>query len=795
MNDNRAEKKEQEAKNAANNTENIRNAADVAIASKNPYGVAAGTAEKIADAITGGKASEIAGSAMAKGNGLTGPFGKQNQNLMNNLNESGLGNKAGKVARMSNGFGGEPNNKGSQLAKQPTGNNMDTIGRGRNEPSSSLNKAGARPGTANSNEPSSTDNDQSRDSEEKDTTPRIAGIGAFGRQPREKEKEDKKDKNKETETDNTYKIVGSTTKRLIIFITLPLTVFILFVMLFATFTAVFGGSFEDALGASKASGEDLGTAEFLDGGTQEALDYYDRINSVKLEFQAQGKSFEANEVASVFHILRENGADLDYNEITEDKIREVANAMFSGNTYDQEHYKQELATRIIPKYLPRKTDGEIEDIVSEIDQYISDYNDYTEKAENSSFDYSPYGTGCSSGGNCQYDIKGFYINNKNISKSMQIDNIKVRLMQCGSPYGNGNDNTPINQDLVNFEDYVAGVAYAKLGDGLPIEAYKAQMVLARSFALARPTAVGNSNGKKLSQENGQWVLQISSCVSDQVYCDIDKGCSYMGGGDGQGGWVASGTIIPGAVRTKSALPGNSNLRKAMASTKGEVITNDQGYIIESSHNSSQQSTLVNMANNGSDYKQIIFKLIPNAKNIDKMTCNSSINCKVSTGEYANWKQCGASWSGVRVGSSGNNICGIGCLVTSVSMLIAKSGVQTIPNFNPGTFVEHLNAHGGFTGGNLLWARVSSAAPSFVWQGKIGLRGLSLTQKFDKIKHELDAGGYLVCEVKGNTGQHWVAVDSVNGSQIVMLDPGSNANYMWQEYSWSNTSECSVFKVR
>ena len=44
------QRKAQEQRNAANNAENIRNAADVAIASKVPHAVAAGAAEKLSSA-------------------------------------------------------------------------------------------------------------------------------------------------------------------------------------------------------------------------------------------------------------------------------------------------------------------------------------------------------------------------------------------------------------------------------------------------------------------------------------------------------------------------------------------------------------------------------------------------------------------------------------------------------------------------------------------------------------------------------------------------------------------------
>ena len=779
------QKKAQEQRNAANNTQAVRNAADVAIASKNPYAMAAGGAVKAADKVTGGKASEAIGKGLAKGNQLAGPAGKQAQKALNGISESGLGDKAGKAARMYNGMKGGPN-QGSQLAKQPTGNNMDTIGRGRDEPSSSLNNAHVQPGTANGNQPEG--------EKKEEETPRIAGIGPFGKQPGDK-KEDNNQQQSGGESDEPFNFMGSREKRIVIALTVPFVglLFIVLIMVAAVST-LFGGNFEDALGAAKASGEDLGVSEFYDGGTKESLEYYDRINNVKLAFQAQGKSFDSTDIAAVFHVLMENGANLEYKDITEDKITEVANAMFTGSTYDKDHFKDELAKNILPKYLPKKTDGEISDLVDEIDQYVKDYNEYIEKKEESYANYA--GVGCSSGGSCQYDIKGFYVNSRNVSKSMQISNLKVRLMQCGSPYGNGNDNTPISQDLVDFEDYVGGVAYAEIGDGQPIEAYKAQLVMARSFALARPTAMGNSAGKKLSQENGGWVLQIASCVSDQVFCNIDQGCSYMGGGDGQGGYVVSGTNASGASKTRGPLPANSPLRSAMAATQGEVLTNSQGYIIGAGYNSSTQNNIISLAKSGLDYKQILFKKYGNAKNIDKMSCSGSTNCRLSTGDYANWKQCGASWSGVPMSNSGSTICGIGCLVTSVSMLIAKSGVPTnIGDFNPGTFVQYLNSNGGFaTGGNFIWGSATGVAPGLKYQGKIGLSGMSQQNKLNSIKQALDSGAYMTCEVKGNTGQHWVAVDSVQGNSVIMLDPGSNSNNMWQQYNWANTSECAVYRV-
>ena len=55
---------------------------------------------------------------------------------------------------------------------------------------------------------------------------------------------------------------------------------------------------------------------------------------------------------------------------------------------------------------------------------------------------------------------------------------------------------------------------------------------------------------------------------------------------------------------------------------------------------------------------------------------------------------------------------------------------------------------------------------------------------------------MVAEVKGATlnNQHWVAVDNVTNSTVVMLDPGSNETDMWREYDWNNTSQFIYFKA-
>ena len=136
------------------------------------------------------------------------------------------------------------------------------------------------------------------------------------------------------------------------------------------------------------------------------------------------------------------------------------------------------------------------------------------------------------------------------------------------------------------------------------------------------------------------------------------------------------------------------------------------------------------------------------------------------------------------------------LATSISMLIAKSQVETTVDgdFNPGSFVKRLNQTGGFSGALLNWSAVSNAAPNFKFVQKISVAGQSKTQKLQQIRNLVNQGYYVVVEVKGNTGEHWVAVDSVDGDKVTMMDPGSQATDMWNRYNWSNTSTVAYFRV-
>lgn len=178
---------------------------------------------------------------------------------------------------------------------------------------------------------------------------------------------------------------------------------------------------------------------------------------------------------------------------------------------------------------------------------------------------------------------------------------------------------------------------------------------------------------------------------------------------------------------------------------------------------------------------------------------NSVIYGINSGEYTNWRQKDAMWSNIRIGNTNSTIGDIGCLVTSIAILIEKSGVDTnsIIPFNPGTFVEVLNNNGGFDSkGNLYYAPINKVVPNFKYVGNIVLRNKSKEEKLATISKYLNDGYYLTVEVKGATpgNQHWVAVIGIDANNVIMVDPATNHTVMWNAYEWSKTSQFNYFKA-
>ena len=90
-------------RNIANNTNNVRVAADVATKTANPYAKAAGLAVKATDKMSGGKASEKIGKAMDSYMKSQGLKGKMMQAALNKMSESGTTNRIASAMNAKNG--------------------------------------------------------------------------------------------------------------------------------------------------------------------------------------------------------------------------------------------------------------------------------------------------------------------------------------------------------------------------------------------------------------------------------------------------------------------------------------------------------------------------------------------------------------------------------------------------------------------------------------------------------------------------------------------------------------------
>lgn len=723
-----------------NNTQNVKNAADIAIASKNPYAMAAGAAVKAADKLTGGKSSEMLGKGLTDTINKM-PNGKKLQKKLNKVNESGMGDKAGQAARLASGD-----------ASNATSAGTDTAGKQQKSSGTLLPKS------------------------------KILGD--------KKEKDGKGDN--ASENAGAVSAYGKVLLKKALPIVLPIFAFFFLLLLTATlFSGTYAGDMDDALGASDAAGEQTDGNDYT-ASSKEAKEFYERINDVKLEMQSEGKTVKAVRVAAVYHIINYYDPSVDYDDMSKSKIKEIAESMFDGNTYNEETFKNNLVNDIFVDYFPEYSKSKREILAEEVINYAKNYESMVDK-------YGPSST-CAAQGTCTYKIKGFNTGKGTIAKEMNASNIKVRLMTCGD-LGRGK---PIpGEELVDFEKYVTGVVYAEIGPGNNSEAYKAQAIAARTYALVRPKAMNGAFGLKLEEENGQTILQIRNCTEDQVYCDPDQGCSTSvsaGSADKSGATIFSGAHTK-SVTIKDKLPEDSDLRTAVSSVMGQVLVDNNGYLINSGYTSVNQNKWKKDAAAGLDYKQILISHYAVANKVAENSCNinGSTSCSIlSSGPYANWKQYEGAWVSVPIGSSGKTIKNIGCLVTSISMLVAKSGQPTTitGDFNPGTFVQALNRLGGFTGnGSLNWGTVTSIVPSFKYMGRVVVEGLSKEAKLSKLQELLsNKNNYVVAEVKGNTGQHWVAIDGISNGSVVMMDPGSPATDLWAQYDWRNTSQFNYYTI-
>ena len=727
----------------------------------------------IADNITGGAISRTAGKAMTK----TGKIGRrltQGAGLM-----SGINHLAKREGQSSSG-----NNAGSPVSREQAINNN----RGGNSSTpEEENKKGK-------GEPKSSPSSKGGEKDKKDS-------------PQDKSPNENQNNSDSTALDKTKggkaKIGARIPLKIVVTIlAFLIPIMILFLLIFTLMGGVASvfGEFEDAIGISSRIGADTGGIEY-ETDDDERLAFYDRVNKVVQDKGQEGLLVYALNITAFYHVMMNYNDNLEYKSFSEAQIRAVADATYM---YEQ---REDISYLLddIGWYLPQTTQEERKVLVDEIYKYVEDYKNFIGETK----------IECTySSGSCTYNInKGYYFYDLTTQQikgegykveKISPKDIQVRLIGC--------DGKPIEEEaLVPFEKFVFGVAYGSKKTTSE-EVFKSYMIGMRSYLLgmhkATKIAIINDNRRlanidkedwlTLKIEKEQWILQASACAVNSVYqyCDPDQGCS----GDKYGNLRSGTSNLGGAsysIQKKEPLDKDSPLRKYALETEGEVLKTSNGYIAVTPI---YKWDLSIYEGKNFNYKQVLLSIYHDDNlTLAKNSCTSDLDTPqcISTGEFSTWKQKGESWSGVQMGSSGKTIGDIGCLVTSVAMLIAKSGVPTtISNFNPGTFVEFLNKNGGFdSSGNFQWYAATKAAPEFRYMGQLDVHLMSDADKLARIRELANTKGYyVVAEVKGRTGQHWVAIDSVTGNNINMMDPGSKATNMWNEYPSYNTSTLAYYKT-
>ncbi len=139
--------------------------------------------------------------------------------------------------------------------------------------------------------------------------------------------------------------------------------------------------------------------------------------------------------------------------------------------------------------------------------------------------------------------------------------------------------------------------------------------------------------------------------------------------------------------------------------------------------------------------------------------------------YPLYKQCDSRWGSDRLGTSSDTICSAGCLMSSVSMVLADCG-KSIGGAvaTPKTLNAWLTKNGGYVSGDLfVWGAVNSFGLTFV---KKAYSSADITTLFKQ-------GKAVILNV--NNGGHWVLMTGISGSNYLVNDPGfSRTSYGFGE---------------
>ncbi len=576
----------------------------------------------------------------------------------------------------------------------------------------------------------------------------MPGVGGKVVDAVEKGKQKKKSTSSENELDdgndnNSFFIKGKGKFKKVMMWLAPLIPFaFIFVAMFLVIISL--NRFADLIGVGSGNNEPdvIGAA----GGDKQLESLYNRILEVQDDFAKDDKIFSADQIAAVYHILTERSHIVFPSTMNKKTIKKLANYMFDKNcpinggkctyTYSEQTFRNNLTNKFFPKYLKQ---SECSDATDEVFEYLQEYS-------------SMLGTSAirNGGGSCS------------MSGNVQVADIGPGdYTKCTQVLG------PIANEAYSITGIFASVTLA-------------QAIL--ESGCGRQVPNGDSNN-----------LFGIKCTSSRFNLSTwDGTCTPP---------VATPEERNGVMVTEyHPFRKYKNVNESVldhAALLAEGSTYVQKNVAQATDPQSQIQRLFEAGYaTDSSYVSKLNRLIEQY-NLQQWDTKSFTSCSEGGGESSNWLQTDSKWSSVKLGSSSETVGSAGCLSTSIAMLVSKFNAATniTGEFNPGSFVQALSSIGAYnSGGSLYWQKVTNIVSSFSYSGQTSLAGKSKDSKLSTIQEYVNDGYAVVAEVKGSTGQHWVAVNSVNGSTINMMDPASNDTDMWGRYNWENTSRIGYFKV-
>lgn len=225
------------------------------------------------------------------------------------------------------------------------------------------------------------------------------------------------------------------------------------------------------------------------------------------------------------------------------------------------------------------------------------------------------------GVHCTYNLKGV-----STSGEVKLEGLQVELINCD---GRASNYTVL--ETVDFEKYVLGVALAEIGPGAPDEAFKAQIIAARGFALSRNSGMcpGNQDGCFYGYNASTGKIRMRACEADQVYWDYDKNIyrQERGAISLYSPEVTSGALWKAALSEES----KSHYLALADEVKGQVLVDSNGNVVKTSYINTTSQQFISKANEGKDYEQILSEVYTESDGFSSGHCTSYGN--IDYGDY------------------------------------------------------------------------------------------------------------------------------------------------------------------